>query len=46
MERNNRNIEQAVAGNCQYIISDDKKHLRELKNYKDMGIVSIAEFLE
>lgn len=45
-EGDNHIIECAVAGNCQYIISGDKKHLLKLKNYKDIRIVSPAEFFK
>ncbi len=43
-EGDNHIIECAIAGNCQYIISGDKKHLLELKKYNDIRIISPAEF--
>jgi len=42
----NRILECAVEGKAQYIISGDKCHLLPLKEYRDMKILSPAEFLE
>lgn len=41
----NKFIETAVAGNCQYIVSGDKD-LLEIKAYQDVRIVTPAAFLQ
>ena len=45
-ETDHRIIECALSGGARYIISGDKKHLLCLKKYKDIEIISPAEFLE
>ncbi len=45
-ETDHRIIECALSGGARFIISGDKKHLLCLKKYKDIEIVSPAEFLE
>lgn len=40
----NKFVEAAVEGNCEYIVSGDK-NLLDLKEYKDIKIVSSAEFI-
>jgi len=45
-ESDNRILECAVKENVQYIISGDKRHLLPLKKYRDIKIISPAEFLE
>lgn len=39
-------IEAAVEGKCDFIVSGDKKHLLKLKEYKGTKIVSPKEFLD
>lgn len=41
----NRILETAVEGNADYIITGDKKHLLPLKEFKDIPIVTPAQFL-
>ncbi|MFQ6072078.1 MAG: putative toxin-antitoxin system toxin component, PIN family [Methanosarcinales archaeon] len=41
----NKFIECAVEGNANYIVTGDK-HLLKLGKYKDIEIISVAEFLE
>lgn len=45
-ESDHRIIECALSGGARFIISGDKKHLLSLKKYKDIEIISPAEFLE
>lgn len=42
----NRVLEAAVAGNVDYIITGDKKHLLSLKNFKGIPIVTAGQFLK
>ncbi|MEK7510045.1 MAG: putative toxin-antitoxin system toxin component, PIN family [Patescibacteria group bacterium] len=42
----NRILECAHEGKADYIVSGDTKHLLPLKKYKNIGIVSPAEFLK
>ncbi len=42
----NRILECAVAGDAQYIVTGDKNHLLPLKKYKNIKIISPAEFLK
>lgn len=39
-------LEAALAAQADYIISGDKKHLLSLKKFKDMPIISVADFLK
>lgn len=41
----NKFLEAAIAGNADYIVSGDK-HVLKLKKFKDILIVTPAEFLE
>ena len=41
----NKFIEAAIEGNCDYIVSKDKKHLLIMKEFKGIKIVSPEEFL-
>ena len=38
-------LECALAGEADYIVSGDKKHLLPLRQFRDIPIVSPAEFL-
>lgn len=42
----NKILECAVEGNADYIVSGDTKHLLPLKKYKNIHIVSPAEFVQ
>lgn len=42
----NRILEAAVAGEVDYIISGDKKHLLALKKFKNIPIISAKQFLD
>jgi len=44
-EEDNRILECALEGKVQYIISGDKRHILPLKEYKEIKILSPAEFL-
>lgn len=44
-DTDNRVLEAAVEGNCQYIITGDKD-LLELSKYKNIKIITVSEFLE
>jgi putative PIN family toxin of toxin-antitoxin system len=41
----NKVIECALAGNAHYIVTGDRNHLLPLKKYKNIKIISPAEFL-
>ncbi|MFQ6067501.1 MAG: putative toxin-antitoxin system toxin component, PIN family [bacterium] len=45
-ETDNRILERGIEGKAQYIISGDKRHLLPLKEYKDIKILSPAQFLK
>lgn len=45
-DADNRVLECAAEGSCDYVISGDRKHLLALKRYKKISIVSAAQFLE
>lgn len=42
----NKFIEAAVEGNCDYIVSNDKKHLLKLKEFRGIRIIPPDEFLK
>jgi putative PIN family toxin of toxin-antitoxin system len=44
-EPDNRILECAVAGKCDYIISGDEHHILPLKQYKGIKILRASEFL-
>ncbi|WP_406677985.1 putative toxin-antitoxin system toxin component, PIN family [Moorella sp. ACPs] len=44
-EADNRFLECAMAGEAKYIITGDSRHLRPLKEYRGICILSPAEFL-
>jgi len=45
-ESDNRILECAVAGNAQYIITGDTKHIAPLKKYKKVKILRPSQFLK
>ena len=42
----NKFIEAAVEGNCDYIVSKDKKHLLVMNEFRGIKIISPKEFLD
>ena len=42
----NKFLEAAVAGNVDYILSQDKKHLLVLKKFRNISIITPKEFLD
>ena len=42
----NKFVEAAIEGNCDYIISKDKKHLLIMKEFRGIKLVSPEEFLD
>lgn len=44
-ESDNRYIECAIAGNADFLVSGDKKHLLPLKEYRGIRIINPATFL-
>jgi putative PIN family toxin of toxin-antitoxin system len=44
-EDDNRILECAVEGNCDYIISGDERHILPLREYKGIKILRASEFL-
>jgi putative PIN family toxin of toxin-antitoxin system len=45
-DQDNRFLECAIEGNAQYIVSGDKRHLQNLRKYKEIEILSPDQFLE
>jgi len=45
-EADNRILECALAAQAEYLVTGDKKHLLPLKTYRNVKIVSPAQFLE
>ncbi len=45
-ETDNRILECALESNANYIVTGDRKHLLTLRKYKDINIITAAEFLE
>ncbi len=45
-EADNRILECALESNANFIVTGDRKHLLTLRKYKDIEIISAAEFLE
>src|SRR3989338_1074022 len=43
--KDNKFFEAAVAGNAEYVISQDKKHILGIKEYKEIKTASPEEFL-
>lgn len=42
----NKFVDAAVEGNCDYIVSQDKKHLLKLKEFRGIKIIAPEEFLK
>lgn len=44
--KDNKFFEAAITGNAEYIISQDKKHILSIKEYKGIKTISPEEFLQ
>ena len=44
--KDNKFFEAAITGNVEYIISQDKKHILSIKEYKGIKTISPEEFLK